>query len=107
MFSETTKIQRTVMGVTAVIAGIFMMYFAPEQGMQTLKIALENVMERLIPFDPDFYPAVPVGWCFFNCNCLEGLSRRTLGKKCHARLFCYSCRCGNDNATSLDGFSSI
>ncbi|MBW1814494.1 MAG: hypothetical protein JRJ39_12730 [Deltaproteobacteria bacterium] len=60
MFSETTKIQRTVMGVTAVIAGIFMMYFAPEQGMQTLKIALENVMERLIPFDPDFYPAVPV-----------------------------------------------
>jgi len=60
MFSETSKLQRTVMAVTAVIAGIFMMYVAPDQGMQTLKIALENVMERLIPFDPDFYPAVPI-----------------------------------------------
>lgn len=60
MFNETTKTQRIVMAVTAVIAGIFMMYFAPTQGMQTLKIALENVMERLIPFDPDFYPAVPI-----------------------------------------------
>ncbi|KAA3614144.1 MAG: hypothetical protein D8M58_18290 [Calditrichaeota bacterium] len=60
MFNETTKTQRIIMGVTAVIAGIFMMYFAPTQGMQTLKIALENVMERLIPFDPDFYPAVPI-----------------------------------------------
>ena len=60
MFNKTTKIHRIIMGVTAVIAGIFMMYFAPTQGMETLKIALENVMERLIPFDPDFYPAVPI-----------------------------------------------
>jgi len=48
------------MAVTAVVAGIFMIYFAPTMGMQTLKIALESVMERLIPFDPDFYPAVPI-----------------------------------------------
>lgn len=60
MFNETTKTQRIIMAATAVIAGIFMMYIMPTQGMQTLKIALENVMERLIPFDPDFYPAVPI-----------------------------------------------
>ncbi len=60
MFNNTTKTQRIVMTVTAVFAGLFMMYVAPTQGMQTLKIALENVMERLIPFDPDFYPAVPI-----------------------------------------------
>ncbi len=60
MLNNTTKTQRIIMALAAVIAGIFMMYFAPTQGMQTLKIALENVMERLIPFDPDFYPAVPI-----------------------------------------------
>lgn len=60
MLNETNKTQRIIMAVTAVVAGIFMMYFAPSQGMHTLKIALENVMERLIPFDPDFYPAVPI-----------------------------------------------
>ena len=60
MLNNTTKTQRIIMAVTAVIAGIFMMYVAPTQGMMTLKIALENVMERLIPFDPDFYPAVPI-----------------------------------------------
>jgi len=60
MFSETTKTQRTIMAVTAIVAGIFMMYVAPSQAMHTLKIALREVMERLIPFDPDFYPAVPI-----------------------------------------------
>jgi len=60
MFNNTTKTQRIIMAITAVAAGLFMMYVAPTQGMQTLKIALENVMERLIPFDPDFYPAVPI-----------------------------------------------
>ncbi|MBL7059695.1 MAG: hypothetical protein ISS10_01710, partial [Candidatus Marinimicrobia bacterium] len=50
MFNNTTKTQRIVMAATAVVAGLFMMYIAPTQGMQTLKIALENVMERLIPF---------------------------------------------------------
>jgi hypothetical protein len=49
-----------IMAVTAVVAGLFMMYVAPSEAMHTLKIALEEVMERLIPFDPDFYPAVPI-----------------------------------------------
>jgi hypothetical protein len=60
MFNKTTKVQRTIMAVTAVIAGIMMMYVFPTQGMQTLKTALDQVMTRLIPFDPDFYPAVPI-----------------------------------------------
>ena len=60
MIGETTKTQRTVMAVTAVVSGLFMMYVAPSEAMHTLKIALEEVMERLIPFDPDFYPAVPI-----------------------------------------------
>jgi hypothetical protein len=60
MFNETTKTQRTVMAVTAIIAGVLMMYLFPTLGMKTLKIALREVMERLIPFDPDFYPAVPI-----------------------------------------------
>jgi hypothetical protein len=60
MVNESTKMQRIIMAVTAVVAGLFMMYIAPVEAMQTLKIALEEVMERLIPFDPDFYPAVPI-----------------------------------------------
>lgn len=60
MLKETSKTQRVIMGITALIAGLFMMYVAPSQAMLTLKIALEEVMERLIPFDPDFYPAVPI-----------------------------------------------
>ena len=60
MFSKTTKTQRIILAVTSVIAGILMMYVFPTQGMMTLKIALREVMERLIPFDPDFYPAVPI-----------------------------------------------
>jgi len=60
MFNKTTQLQRTILAVTAVLAGLFMMYLAPTMGMKTLKLALENVMERLIPFDPDFYPAVPI-----------------------------------------------
>ncbi len=60
MFNETTKTQRMIMMITAVVAGLFMLYIAPTEAMHTLKIALEEVMERLIPFDPDFYPAVPI-----------------------------------------------
>ncbi len=60
MFNETTKTQRIIMAVSALIAGIFMMYFAPSEAMHTVKVALREVMERLIPYDPDFYPAVPV-----------------------------------------------
>ncbi len=60
MFNKTTKMQRTIMGVTAIVAGLMMMYIFPTMGMKTLKIALQEVMQRLIPFDPDFYPAVPI-----------------------------------------------
>ncbi len=60
MLSETTKTQRTIMAIAAIVMGLFMMYVAPSEAMHTLKIALREVMERLIPFDPDFYPAVPI-----------------------------------------------
>ncbi len=60
MFNKTTKMQRTIMGITALVAGLMMMWVFPTQGMETLKIALHEVMERLIPFDPDFGPAVPI-----------------------------------------------
>ncbi len=60
MFNKTTKMQRTIMGITALVAGLMMMWVFPTQGMETLKTALHEVMERLIPFDPDFGPAVPI-----------------------------------------------
>ncbi len=60
MLAETNKIQRIILAGTALLAGLFMMYVAPSTAMHTLKVALREVMERLIPFDPDFYPAVPV-----------------------------------------------
>jgi len=60
MQSNSSDLQRKIMAVAAVVAGLCMIYIFPEQGMRTLKIALENVMERLLPFDPDFYPAVPI-----------------------------------------------
>ena len=60
MFKETSKIQRTIAAVVAVVAGIYFVAFAPSQAMWTLKLALESVMARLIPFDPDFYTAVPI-----------------------------------------------
>ncbi len=60
MKSNSSDLQRKIMAVSAVIVGLLMIYVFPEQGMRTLKIALENVMARLLPFDPDFYPAVPI-----------------------------------------------
>jgi len=60
MKGNSSELQRKIMAVTAVVAGVMMIYVFPEQAMRTLKIALENVMERLIPFDPDFYTAVPI-----------------------------------------------
>ena len=60
MKGNSSELQRKIMAVTAVVAGLMMIYVFPEQAMRTLKIALENVMERLIPFDPDFYTAVPI-----------------------------------------------
>ncbi len=60
MFKETTKTQRTLMMVVAILGGIYLMALAPTQAMQTLKIALDQAFVRLIPYDADFYPAVPV-----------------------------------------------
>ena len=60
MLKETTKVHRIIMAVVAVIVGFYLIRVAPVQAMETLKIALDNVMTRLIPFDPDFYPAVPI-----------------------------------------------
>ena len=60
MFKETTKNQRTIAASVAVLVGLYLMLIAPTQSMKTLKLALHAVMERLIPFDPDFYTAVPI-----------------------------------------------
>ncbi|MEA3288168.1 MAG: hypothetical protein U9Q77_12445 [Candidatus Marinimicrobia bacterium] len=60
MFNKTSKNQNMIMAVTAVVAGLFMMYVAPEQGMRTLKLALDGVINRILYVDPDFYPAVPI-----------------------------------------------
>lgn len=60
MTNETTKTQRILMAVVAVIGGLYLMLLAPTQAMQTLKIALDQVLLRLVPHDADFYPAVPI-----------------------------------------------
>lgn len=60
MKNETTKTQRLIMAIVAVIGGLYLMLLAPTQAMQTLKIALDQVMLRLVPHDADFYPAVPI-----------------------------------------------
>jgi len=60
MFRQTTKMQRTIAAVAAVVVGLYLLIIAPTQAMSTLKLALHAVMERLIPFDPDFYTAVPI-----------------------------------------------
>ena len=60
MFKQTTKIQRTIAAVVAVLVGLYLLIIAPTQAMETLKLALHAVMERLIPLDPDFYTAVPI-----------------------------------------------
>jgi hypothetical protein len=48
------------MTVVAIIGGLYLMFLAPTQAMQTLKISLDQVMLRLVPYDADFYPAVPI-----------------------------------------------
>lgn len=60
MFKETTKNQRMIAAVVAVVVGLYLMIIAPQQAMGTLKLALHAVMERLILLDPDFYTAVPI-----------------------------------------------
>src|SRR5512133_2530063 len=60
MKNETTKNQRIIMTIVAIVGGIYLLTIAPTQAMQTLKIALDQVLLRLVPHDADFYPAVPV-----------------------------------------------
>ena len=60
MYKKTSNIQRIIAAVVAVLAGIYFVVWAPTQAMWTLKHALEAVMDRLIPYDPDFYTAVPI-----------------------------------------------
>ena len=60
MKNETTKNQRIIMAIVAIVGGIYLLTIAPTQAMQTLKICLDQVLLRLVPHDADFYPAVPV-----------------------------------------------
>ena len=60
MFHESTKTQRMLMMAAAILGGIYLLALAPTQAMQTLKISLDQAFTRLIPYDADFYPAVPV-----------------------------------------------
>ncbi|MEA2008814.1 MAG: hypothetical protein U9O54_06805, partial [Chloroflexota bacterium] len=60
MFNETTKNQRMIMLVVAILGGIFLMAFAPTMAMKTLKISMDQAFTRLIPHDADFYPAIPI-----------------------------------------------
>jgi hypothetical protein len=60
MFKETTKTQRTVMMVVALLGGIFLMLLAPTEAMKTLKTCLDQSLTRLVPHDADFYPSVPI-----------------------------------------------
>lgn len=60
MYNETTKVQRTILAAVAVLAGIYLMLLAPTQAMQTLKLALDQALVRLVPHDADFYPAIPI-----------------------------------------------
>ena len=60
MFNETTKTERIVMLIVAIIGGLFLLILAPTEAMQTLKIALDQSLTRLVPHDADFYPSVPI-----------------------------------------------
>ena len=55
MVNETTKTQRILMAVVAVIGGLYLMLWAPTQSMQTLKVSLDQV---LLPFD---FEAIALG----------------------------------------------
>ena len=49
--NESTKTQRIIMTVVAVLGGIYLLAIAPTQAMQTLKICLDQVLLRLVPHD--------------------------------------------------------
>ncbi len=60
MFNETSRTQRIILAIVAVVAGVYLIMLAPTQAMQTLKIAMDQAFLRLIPHDADFYPAIPI-----------------------------------------------
>ena len=60
MSNESTKTQRILMLIVAILGGIYLLTLAPTQAMQTLKIALNQSLTRLVPHDADFYPSVPI-----------------------------------------------
>ena len=60
MFNETSRTQRIILAIVAVVAGVYLIMLAPTQSMQTLKIAMDQAFVRLIPHDADFYPAIPI-----------------------------------------------
>ena len=60
MFNETSKTQRIVMLVVAILGGIFLLLIAPTMAMKTLKIAMNQSLLRLVTHDADFYPSIPV-----------------------------------------------
>ncbi len=60
MFDETSKTQRIIMLVVAILGGIFLLMFAPTMAMKTLKIAMNQSLMRLVPHDADFYPSIPI-----------------------------------------------
>jgi len=60
MFNETSRTQRIIVAIVAVVAGVYLIMLAPTEAMQTLKIAMDQAFLRLIPHDADFYPAIPI-----------------------------------------------
>ncbi len=57
---DNNKLQRTIFSIVALVFGLYLTFIATTEAMFTLKVALREVMIRLVPFDPDFYPAVPI-----------------------------------------------
>ena len=72
MINETSKTQRIIMAVVAVIGGIVPDAVAPTQAMQTLKISLDQVLLRLRAARCRFLSrcASPFGYFFSMDHCL-------------------------------------
>jgi len=60
MYKESSKNQRLIMFIAAIIGGLFLLLVAPTEAMRTLKICLYESLVRLVPHDADFYPSVPI-----------------------------------------------
>lgn len=60
MENETAKTHHLIMNILAVLGSLYPMRLAFTQTMQTLKIALDQVLLHLVPHNADFEPAVPI-----------------------------------------------